>query len=136
MPYTKEQLTIPILQQVLNDFGFDGHSLYDPDVMIKQGHPDWLINEHRREYTSVVGDPKRTVFSNKDGTVVSKCTAVHGLDLLEGVVHALGLPGSKAMGRGFAARQLSEQIEDYISDHNEQQGDKTVDSGGPDEVKQ
>lgn len=87
----------------------DGHSLFGSEFYDSVGFPEGYLPVIKHES----GDgPKETIFV--DGAPVKFIYAVYHLDLLTKVVSSLGLAGPTARGRGFAARQCVDAINEHL----------------------
>ena len=88
----------------------DGHTLFDPNSFItKAMWPKELVDQFTEVHESNPKDFKETIFL-PNGKIANQMKAVYGLRLLRRISEAIGSPLSDARGRGWEARELTENI--------------------------
>jgi hypothetical protein len=96
----------------------DGHTLYNPEYLIKKGYPVDFVRNITERHESDYSSGKSTIF-DKDGKPVDTLLAVAALTFHYAVASQLNLEGGKDYelynGRGFQARAIAEAIRKAVN---------------------
>lgn len=99
------------LMKVVN--GLDGHGIFDPAWLQKQGMPADVVDAYTTIQKSDMSHPKGMIFDEK-GNVLASLKGVYGLDLLYGIADALDVKYTSCIGRGFQARAIQGALEQHF----------------------
>jgi len=91
----------------------DGHTIFEPKMLIDLGVPQELVDRCTQVYESNFDDPKYTI-SGPDGQPVEQLTGVYGLDVLESMVRDFDLKYEPKFGRGSQARVFQEILHKHL----------------------
>jgi hypothetical protein len=105
---SKEQILAAV-----NIIDGDGHTIFKPEAFVKAGWPQELVDQYTETIESNFDDPKETIISN--GKTVKQLKGIYGLSLLHRITSAIGTEGTSKLGRGFQARQLTENIKAHFA---------------------
>jgi len=103
-----------VLLLVLGGIGGDGHSIFDPNLLVSFGVPEAVVSAYTIEHHSG-GSPKEMIFNG--GGVVRGVVGVYGLDFMRGLAGSLGVTWRGAMGRGWEARNIAEAVRQWVDEN-------------------
>jgi hypothetical protein len=89
--------------------GDDGWAIFDPRTYAEAGMPTLLVRHYTEVHHSDLSSPARTIFDNNGNPMVAM-VGIYGLDVIEDVRIAIGLPGIRALGRGTRAQHAIKEI--------------------------
>ena len=96
----------------------DGHTLYNPEYLIKKGYPVDFVRNITERHESDYSSGKSTIF-DKDGKPIDTLLAVAALTFHYAVASQLNLEGGKDYelynGRGWQARAIAEAIRKAVN---------------------
>jgi len=96
----------------------DGHTLYNPEYLIKNGYPVDFVRNITERHESDYSSGKSTIF-DKDGKPVDTLLAVAALTFHYAVASQLNLESGKDYelynGRGFQAQAIAEAIRKAVN---------------------
>lgn len=92
--------------------GLDPWTIYEPSYFTERGLPEEAVPLFSKIYESD-GSPKGTITDMSTGEVVDQIAGIYALDFIQAVAQCFGITSDK-MGRGFRARDLSQQIREYL----------------------
>src|SRR5579862_1914037 len=106
-----EQVVREMDPQVILKFAApcDGHSIWVPDALVRLGLNPELVRAFDRLHMASATNPKWG-FEGPSGAQVEACKGVYGLELLDFICEAFGIPSAPKSGRGAIARWDSEQL--------------------------
>ncbi len=96
--------------KAMEKFGRDGHTVWESKAWEETGLPLEFLSRVIQNHASEKGNPKETIFSSKDGSVINECWGIYGLDALRSIANDLGCEQSRMHGRGFEAQDLTDKI--------------------------
>ena len=105
---TKEQILAAV-----NVIDGDGHTIFKPEAFVKAGWPQELVDRYTETIKSNFNDFKSIITVNDKP--VKQLKGVYGLALLHYINNSLGLKGTTKLGRGFQARELTENIINHLN---------------------
>tara|TARA_R100000773_G_C4182375_1_gene91553 strand:+ start:494 stop:823 length:330 start_codon:yes stop_codon:yes gene_type:complete len=85
----------------------DGHTIFDPDHLIKDGLPQEFVENYTRTFKSN-GTGKGNIY--KDGKVLDELKGVYGLHILQAIADIVGADYETKSGRGFQAESYRKGI--------------------------
>jgi hypothetical protein len=112
-PDWASKLPKEVIGEVLKVIEGDGHTLFSSKAFLDAGLPVDVVTHFTHVHATDLSDPKG-VMTDNDGNLVSHLEGVYGLELLRGLGKSLGAATSKALGRGFEARELTKNIEQLL----------------------
>lgn len=96
------------IRKAVEDIGGDGHSIMRAEFFSDRGIDDEFVQRMSHTYSSD-GSYKGSIWNDR-GEMLAQSTGVYTLDFLRACHRIFKTPGSSKMGRGFAARELTEQL--------------------------
>jgi hypothetical protein len=106
------RISVDDQRRCLELIGNDGHTVYDPIRLVDKGFPPAVVAHFSRRIDSNIEDPKETIFDTQ-GQALAYVYGVYGLEILYDLARHYGITSS-ALGRGFAARELTEQLREHL----------------------
>ena len=107
-----------VILKVLERIHGDGHTLFKPEGFIEDGLPESTVKFFTRVHATDLSSPQGFLMGN-DGGMISHLEGIYGLELLRGIARSLGAKSSTAIGRGFAARELTDNIKEVYGGKQE-----------------
>ncbi|MSR68155.1 hypothetical protein EXS65_05070 [Candidatus Peribacteria bacterium] len=87
----------------------DGHTIWNPEVFVRAGLPEELVNHLNRVHMASASDKKWGI-EGPSGHQVEACKGVYGLEFLELACEAYGIPAAPKYGRGASVRWYIEEL--------------------------
>ena len=89
----------------------DGHTIWNPEAFIGAGLPAELVNHFNRVHMAAAdGKHSKWGIEGPSGNQIEACKGVYGLELLELICEAYGIPSAPKRGRGTSARWYIEEL--------------------------
>lgn len=92
--------------------GLDPWTIYKPSSFVEKGLPEEAVSLFARRYKSD-GSAKGSITDLETGEIVDEMEGIYALDFVQDVAWTFGITSDK-MGRGFRARDLSQQIREHF----------------------
>jgi len=107
--------TIQAVKTYLAEVGADGHSIFNPDMLLRMGFDKELVDRHT--FTEKSGKGKYQIY-DANGNPAKELRGVYSLNFMYAIAEVVKADTTNAKmktGRGFQAQELYKAIQDAVN---------------------